>query len=390
MKSGTLAPGFRCAHPGYQRKEAEHRQACCRNLRTCYGAATGEARPPTCRRPTAALTKATFVGNGSASGQASWEAIICHLTKVANRSLRDWRDRLAVYGLAAVVWVAAGGLSFGGSLEPTYMAAAGPGMSSPEAIIIPPESTGNPPTKFMLAFWKAIRVTPQASKWGAAYSGIITPGERVCDVATNSTGHPFRLKTSAISCEKVSASGSPDTWKIRSPNFGRSARPSTSVILAASSLDILRHANSARNISVFSSASAARALASEACFSAIPTLSSASRCASPLAVMARRMTMYSIINPTPISPFAIRAPIISARSWGTYRTVAISTTIPKRIRSVALADHRSNSSSLWWASFFLWPSAEGPFADLIRRSRRRLAIALLFAAILLAIAILMR
>jgi hypothetical protein len=102
------------------------------------------------------------------------------------------------------------------------------------------------------------------------------------------------------------------------------------------------------------------------------------------------MTTYSIINPTPISAFAISEPTISAPSWGTYRTVAMSATIPKNIRSVALADHRSNSSSRWWASFFLWPKAEGPFADVIRRSRRRLVIALLFAATLLAIAVLMR
>ncbi len=242
----------------------------------------------------------------------------------------------------------------------------------------------------MPAFWKAIRVIPQASRWGAEYRGIISPGATISVVDTNNTGHPLRLKTSAISREKVIASGSPETWKMRSPNLGRSARLSTSDIFSASCADILRHASSDRSVSVLNSASAARALASAACFSAIPTLSSASRCASPLAVMARRMTMYSIINPTPIRPLAMREPTISAPSWGTYRTVPISATIPKKIRSVALADHRSNSSSLWWASFFLWPSAEGPFADLIRRSRRRLVIALLFAAILLAIAVLMR
>jgi hypothetical protein len=163
-----------------------------------------------------------------------------------------------------------------------------------------------------------------------------------------------------------------------------------SMILASPAAVMTRGAIFFSSLANSNRAPAARALASAACFSAIPTLTSASRCASPLAVIARRMTIYSTISPTPISPLAIREPAISARSWGTYRTVAISTTIPKNIRSVALADHRSNSSSLWWASFFLWPKAEGPFADLTRRGRRRLIIALLFAAILLAIAVWMR
>jgi len=45
-------------------------------------AATGEARPPACRRSTAALARGTHVASGSASGQASWEAVLAGVTRV--------------------------------------------------------------------------------------------------------------------------------------------------------------------------------------------------------------------------------------------------------------------------------------------------------------------
>jgi hypothetical protein len=219
---------------------------------------------------------------------------------------------MTVYGPVAFVLAAAGELRFGGSLDPTYMAAAGPVISSPEAIDNPPDGSGYPPLNLIPAFWSAARVIPQACKCGVAYRGIIIPGGMVSVVEINNTGHPLRRKTAAISLDKVTASGSLAAWKMRNPNFGRSERLSVSDIFSASCADILRHANSDRSVSVLNSASAARALASAACFSAIPTLSSASRCASPPAVMARRITTYSIISPTPISPLAMREPIISA------------------------------------------------------------------------------
>src|SRR5262249_22658634 len=119
------------------------------------------------------------------------------------------------------------------------------------------------------------------------------------------------------------------------------------------------------------------------------TLSSDSRWASPLATMTLRITKYSIINPSPISPFARIEAILSGHSWGKYRTIAISNTIPKKIRSVALADQFSKSASFWWASFFLRPEAERSFADLIKRNRRRIFVVLIETAETIFLAILL-
>jgi hypothetical protein len=47
-------------------------------------------------------------------------------------------------------------------------------------------------------------------------------------------------------------------------------------------------------------------------------------------------------------------------------------------------------SSLWWGSFFFWPKAEGPYAHIIKRSRRRLAVFLAVATTLITLAILFR
>src|SRR5271155_5792337 len=46
-----------------------------------------------CRRSTTALAKGTRHPNGSASGQASWEANVCLLTEGENPPFRDGRDR---------------------------------------------------------------------------------------------------------------------------------------------------------------------------------------------------------------------------------------------------------------------------------------------------------
>lgn len=50
-------------------------------------------------------------------------------------------------------------------------------------------------------------------------------------------------------------------------------------------------------------------------------------------------------------------------------------------------DQRSSASSLSLASLILWPRTEGPFADLIRRGKRRLVLFLAIATIATAIAV---
>lgn len=108
--------------------------------------------------------------------------------------------------------------------------------------------------------------------------------------------------------------------------------------------------------------------------------------ASPLATMVRRMQTYSITRPIPISASADVIHIRSFSECGVANSYAISTIMPARMISVARPDHRSRLPNLSWASFFFWSKSEGPFADIIRRSKRRLIVFLAVAAVALALA----
>lgn len=194
------------------------------------------------------------------------------------------------------------------------------------------------------------------------------------------TAHPAALEASKNWNAKYWHSGSLCTYDIPiDPRVGRSF----TAILTIWSGDNRRQANCALSLCVSRSASAARA-------SAAATLSSDSLFASPVATIALKMTTYSTSRPAAINTFAIVAPNLSIRSWGNQNSNTISATIPANIRSVARADHRSSDSNFWWGSFFLWPKAEGPYANLIRRSRRRLIIFIVIMAIALSLVVIFR
>src|SRR5713226_7190245 len=101
-------------------------------------------------------------------------------------------------------------------------------------------------------------------------------------------------------------------------------------------------------------------------------------------MMALPMTKYSTIRPIPISAFADVSPTFCQMFGSGTQIRTISAKMPNRIQRVALADHRSNSSSLSLGSLFLWP---GPLAYPIRRRKKRTIAFLAFAAIALTLAI---
>jgi len=129
-------------------------------------------------------------------------------------------------------------------------------------------------------------------------------------------------------------------------------------------------------------------IASAACVSAAATRSFDCRSASRLAMMALPITMYSISNPKPIRKFANEDQALSGMLWGENHKYIISTTMPASIINVAHADQRSRSSNIAFGSSlsFLWPKAEGPYAYLIRRRKRRLILFAVFVAAIILVA----
>lgn len=145
-------------------------------------------------------------------------------------------------------------------------------------------------------------------------------------------------------------------------------------------------------------ASAAMAMLLPACrcacaarSSAAATFSSESLWASPPAIIARPIIMYSNTSPRPINAVATRPATRSHSSWGNHKSAPNSITIPQKIQSVAAADARSKFSSALWGSFvFSIRALRGNTDEIVRRRRRRLAVSLIAAFVLLVLVIILR